>query len=400
MKKLNKIAKIVFIMLFTLFNIFTLKNSKAYANEDLKALYQAFFALEGEGLGWSSEIEDNTKLYFNGNYPSALKIGLINQPEGMSGTVVYQVNLSGSGWLESVENRVETGAADLNAAPLEAIKIWLSGELANNYDIYYKVLQDGEFSAWVKNGEVAGRFGEGTHISGLVVAITKKDAQAPNESKELEINIKKEQGIDPNKAMIALTFDDGPNAQVTSHIVTVLEQNKAKATFFMLGSNVSKNVSLVQRMAADGFELANHTWNHKYLPKTSVNERRNIISMTNDIIFNTTGIRPSLIRAPYGAVDESTYATFREFNMPNILWSIDTLDWKHKNAQTTIDTVLNNVKDGDIILMHDIYTATAQASSSIIPELIKRGYQLVTVSELASFRGGMQAGKSYGSFRK
>ena len=85
---------------------------------------------------------------------------------------------------------------------------------------------------------------------------------------------------------------------------------------------------------------------------------------------------------------------------PAILWSIDTLDWKTKNASSTINAVLNHVKDGDVILMHDIYGPTADASETIIPELVKRGYQLVTVTELASYRGGLHTGKSYGAFRK
>lgn len=85
--------------------------------------------------------------------------------------------------------------------------------------------------------------------------------------------------------------------------------------------------------------------------------------------------------------------------MPAILWSVDTLDWKTRDAQSTIQTILDNVKDGDIILMHDLYSATADASEVVIPELVNRGYQLVTVSELASYRGGMIPGKSYSQFR-
>ena len=122
--------------------------------------------------------------------------------------------------------------------------------------------------------------------------------------------------------------------------------------------------------------------------------------MTNSVIAEVSGVSPKLVRAPYGAVDRNTYDTFKTMNMPNILWSIDTLDWKHKNAATSINTVLTHFKDGDIIRMHDIYPATAQASDTIIPELIKRGYQLVTVSELSALRGSMQAGRSYSSFRK
>ena len=86
--------------------------------------------------------------------------------------------------------------------------------------------------------------------------------------------------------------------------------------------------------------------------------------------------------------------------MPSIIWSIDTLDWKTRNADSTKRAVLDHVKDGDIVLMHDLYSATATASETIIPELVKQGYQLVTVSELAECRGGMEQNKSYSKFPK
>ena len=105
----------------------------------------------------------------------------------------------------------------------------------------------------------------------------------------------------------------------------------------------------------------------------------------------------TLLRPPYGAKNATV---LRAIGKPAILWSIDTLDWKTKNSGSTINAVLNHVKDGDIILMHDIYSPTADASATIIPELVNRGYQLVTVTELANHRGGLQAGKVYGAFRR
>ncbi len=86
--------------------------------------------------------------------------------------------------------------------------------------------------------------------------------------------------------------------------------------------------------------------------------------------------------------------------MSSVLWSVDTLDWKYKDTNRVVNYILSNVKDGDIVLMHDIHPTTVAAAEIVIPELVKRGYQLVTVSELASFRGGMAPGVSYGSFRK
>ncbi len=102
------------------------------------------------------------------------------------------------------------------------------------------------------------------------------------------------------------------------------------------------------------------------------------------------------MRPPGGNYNGTVASTV---GMPLILWSIDTLDWKTRNAAATQAAVLNHVKDGDIILMHDLYGPTAEASKVIIPELINRGYQLVTVSELADCRGGMLNGMVYNAFR-
>lgn len=105
------------------------------------------------------------------------------------------------------------------------------------------------------------------------------------------------------------------------------------------------------------------------------------------------------MRPPGGFINGSVREALASYGQPAIMWSIDTMDWKTQNAKSTINTVLSKVQDGDIILMHDLYGATASAAESLIPELIKRGYQLVTISELASYRGGMQPGQVYYSFR-
>ena len=111
------------------------------------------------------------------------------------------------------------------------------------------------------------------------------------------------------------------------------------------------------------------------------------------------GCQPVLMRPPGGYIDAASLNVLGSMGMPAIMWSIDTRDWQHRNAQRTIDTVLSQVKDGDIILMHDIYSTTADAAVVLIPELTARGYQLVTVSELAAYRGGIASGHKYSQFR-
>ena len=111
------------------------------------------------------------------------------------------------------------------------------------------------------------------------------------------------------------------------------------------------------------------------------------------------GVTPTLVRPPGGFYNQASLDTLGSMGMAAIMWDIDTLDWKTRNAQNTINVVLNQVKDGDIVLMHDIYSTSADAAEVIIPELVNRGYQLVTVSEMAQYRGGIQAGHVYNRFR-
>ena len=152
-------------------------------------------------------------------------------------------------------------------------------------------------------------------------------------------------------------------------------------------------------MVAQGCEVANHTYDHTLMTKVAPAELANQLVATNQVVSDACGISPVLMRPCGGAKTVEGMNIAGAISMPAILWSIDTLDWKTRDASQTIQTVLEKVKDGDIILMHDLYDATADASETIIPELVKRGFQLVTVSELASYRGGMIPGRSYSQFR-
>lgn len=202
--------------------------------------------------------------------------------------------------------------------------------------------------------------------------------------------------IEKTGPMVALTFDDGPG-KYTDRLLSCLEENHVKATFFMLGSNVPRYPEAVKRMQELGCEIGNHTTNHKKLTSLTPEEVRSEIEQTNQNLTNIIGTGATLMRPPYGAYDDMVK---QNSSLPLILWSIDTLDWKTLNAQSTVDTILDSVKDGDIILMHDIHSTSVDAAEIVIPELIKRGYQLVTVSELAAAKGKtLSAGTGYGSIR-
>ncbi len=202
--------------------------------------------------------------------------------------------------------------------------------------------------------------------------------------------------LDSSRPMVALTFDDGPNTSVGNQIMDCLAQYGGKATFFMVGSRVPAHAAEVQRMVAEGHEVANHTMNHKYLQKLDAAQIQAEVNQCNDTIQAVCGARPALLRLPGGNHNATVLANT---HMPMIQWNIDTRDWKTRNADQTVEAVLGHVKNGDIVLMHELYSQTGEAALRIIPELVNRGYQLVTVSELAAARGrGLEAGKLYFSF--
>ncbi len=187
--------------------------------------------------------------------------------------------------------------------------------------------------------------------------------------------------LDPTKPMIALTYDDGPFAAVGNRIMDVMNLYGGKCTFFMVGNRVASYAAEVQRMAREGFEVANHTQDHA----------------CNDVIQAVSGVRPTVMRLPGGNKNNTVLANT---GMPIILWNIDTNDWKTKSAQATVNAVLGKVKDGDIVLMHELYSSTAAATETLVPALVSQGFQLVTVSELAFYKGKtLTAGQVYYSIR-
>lgn len=202
--------------------------------------------------------------------------------------------------------------------------------------------------------------------------------------------------IDKSKKMIALTFDDGPNYN-TSKIIDVLNKYDIKATFFVLGSRAINNKDILKKMVDSGMEIGNHTYNHLLLTKYDEDKIRSEIEDTSDVIYSATKKRPKLLRPSYGSVNNKIK---KVANMPIIIWDIDTLDWKYHNSKRITSRVVNKVRDGDIILMHDIYSASLNALSNIIPILQDNGYEFVTIDELFYYKGiSLENGKVYGYAR-
>lgn len=200
--------------------------------------------------------------------------------------------------------------------------------------------------------------------------------------------------IDVNAPMIALTFDDGPNPQSTQRILDVLSSNYSHATFFVVGTNADKYPEILQAIAAAGCELGNHTNNHKDLTKITDAEVGEQIESVNRSVKTATGEGTTVIRPPYGAFNDHVLGMLSE---PVVLWDLDTEDWNSRNAQAIVENVMENVKDGDIVLMHDIYDSTAEAVEILVPKLKERGFLVMSVSEMAKYKGKtLELNKAYG----
>ena len=191
--------------------------------------------------------------------------------------------------------------------------------------------------------------------------------------------------LNPNKPMVALTFDDGPNYSSTSLILDTLEKYNARATFFVVGCNVyGKNAQAMKRAYEMGCEIGNHTYSHQYFCNISASTAKSEINGCSKAIYNTIGCYPTVFRLP-GGISVSSYLQYTQ--APVINWSVDTRDWESLNSNSVYNIAMSQSGDGDIVLMHDLYMSTAYASQRIITDLVNKGYQLVTISELAYYKG-------------
>lgn len=202
--------------------------------------------------------------------------------------------------------------------------------------------------------------------------------------------------IDTSKKLVALTFDDGPS-QFTSRIVDIMDKYNARATFFVVGNRVNSYKKDLKYAYNHGNEIGNHTYDHTKLTTISLDEVKKELSRTNSAVSKVIGSEPTLIRAPYGAADDNI---LKIGGKPFMRWSLDTLDWKTRDAAANYDNVIKSVKDGDVILMHDIHESTYQSINKILHKLKEMGYEICTVSELAEIRGvKLESGKVYYHFR-
>lgn len=200
----------------------------------------------------------------------------------------------------------------------------------------------------------------------------------------------------PRSKAVALTFDDGPSTENTPKVLEILKQYNAHATFFIVGNRAAAGAEILKQEVAQGCEIGNHSWNHTNLAKLSMKKVNQQYDKTADLVKKLVGYDIKLLRPPYGAISQKMRDKLKH---PMVLWNVDTRDWKNKKTKAILKQVKKNVKDGDIILMHDIHPTTAEALKAVLPWLIENDYDILTVSELAARKGApLHNGKAYGGF--
>lgn len=215
------------------------------------------------------------------------------------------------------------------------------------------------------------------------------DEDEPDNSQEATGRV-----IDPNKPMVALTFDDGPSPKYTEKLLEVLAEYNSVATFFEVGQNAERYPEIIKKEIEAGCELGNHSYSHANLVNISEAEAVKEIEDTNNIFIEITGSPATLIRPPYGSIKERASL----FDQPVVTWSVDTLDWQSRDADSVMQKIYDeDTLDGKVILMHSLYESSYEATCRLVPYLIENGYQLVTVSELYEYKHGekMNNGELY-----
>jgi Predicted xylanase/chitin deacetylase len=231
-------------------------------------------------------------------------------------------------------------------------------------------------------------------IKGSSKNLTEKEKSAQKKWMEDIIKVAKQYPNDAfvngdiNKKNVALTFDDGPDGRITAKILDILKQNNVKGNFFFIGENVSKFPGVVRRADKEGNLILNHSYDHPDFKQKNNEEIKNQILKTENIIYKTIGKKPAIIRPPYGDVDERVVSSILQTGDKITIWSIDTLDWSQKEKDNIVKNVLDNLRPGDIVLMHSNgdKAATAEALPIIIKGIKEKGYEIVTLDKMLNIK--------------
>lgn len=232
---------------------------------------------------------------------------------------------------------------------------------------------------------------ENENIKNLEI-VNNELTEAAKISLNLDESHHKEHTIQKESKLVAFTFDDGPS-KYTLDIANILEEYNASATFFEVGYNIKAHPEITKELSERGFEIANHTTDHSKLTKLTEVKYLSKINDNNALFKELTGKDMPYLRPPYGSYNDKIKA---KAGVPIVTWSLDTRDWESRNKDKVIEMVMNNIKEGDIILFHDLYESTRDAVKELMPLLKEQGYQAVSVGELFKSKGiTLEAGTSY-----
>lgn len=202
-----------------------------------------------------------------------------------------------------------------------------------------------------------------------------------------------------DEKLVALTFDDGPSGRFTRHLLEGLEQRNAKATFLLCGYRMAQYPELTLRIHNSGHEIGLHGYSHKCLGKSCKKDADEEIKKSMALI--PEGCEVTFLRSPGGLCSKGVEAAAKDWGLSLLYWSVDPKDWATTDADAVEKQVIRQVKDGDIILLHDMSDSSVEAALVIVDELLEEGFRFVTVSQLAQAKGvDPQPGKSYHHFRK
>lgn len=270
---------------------------------------------------------------------------------------------------------------------------FISDELIKNETLKTYEFLDSGINVYFSNYQTNPVFEEKTSIKltcSMINDLLDFECETDNDLKDPNIP-----QLDENKKSVAITFDDGP-AGYTDEIIESLKENHANATFFVVGTNSSIYINTLKKAIENNNEIGLHSFSHKNLIK--LNDEQLNIELNNykNNLSAELGYDITLVRPPYGTINEKIK---NNYNYSYILWSVDTEDWSNRNKDITKERALEDVKDGDIILMHDIHKSTKEAIKEILPELYVRGYQVVTISNLAKLKNTpLELNKVYRKF--
>ncbi|TDU73275.1 peptidoglycan/xylan/chitin deacetylase (PgdA/CDA1 family) [Prosthecobacter fusiformis] len=189
--------------------------------------------------------------------------------------------------------------------------------------------------------------------------------------------------VNITEKVVAMTFDDGPHPSLTPKLLDILKARNIKCTFFVIGKQTKMYPNIIRRMIAEGHEIANHTWTHASLTSRSDEQIRSELQQSEDALVEVANYRPHLIRPPYGAINARIkQLMFSEFGYSTIMWSVDPQDWRRPGVSVVTSRLVNGAHPGAIMLAHDIHPPTIEAMPAMFDQLLAKGYQFVTVSQL------------------